>query len=286
VVRLALIGVPSNSSGRTDGVARAPSALRAANLLSALAQSCDVEDFGDVPLPEPDPTRDPITGLIDPGGFAATVDASRAAVSRARSANRFPLVLGGDCPVLLGCLAGSGSRGVLFVDGHEDAYPPHLSQTGKAADSELALALGLAPGPKGASIPMLGHRDVAILGARDGHLLREQEVGSLRGTVAFVDDSELRVDPEMIAARALAPLPRPWWLHLDLDVLSTEALPSVDYPQAGGIGWLDLLSLTREALAKRPIGWDITIYDPDLDRAETDARRIVRFLGETAALLQ
>lgn len=34
--------------------------------------------------------------------------------------------------------------GLIFVDGHEDAWDPHRSGTGEAADSEIALALGWA----------------------------------------------------------------------------------------------------------------------------------------------
>ncbi len=33
--------------------------------------------------------------------------------------------------------------GVLFIDGHEDAWPPELSTTGEAADMELGFALGV-----------------------------------------------------------------------------------------------------------------------------------------------
>jgi arginase len=60
---------------------------------------------------------------------------------------RFPVVLGGDCPVMLGALSvlqdEQDRPGLLFVDGHEDAWPPLASPTGEAADCELGLALGL-----------------------------------------------------------------------------------------------------------------------------------------------
>ena len=68
----------------------------------------------------------------------------RDAVAAARGSGRFPLLVGGDCPVILGALsalqADHGRPGLLFVDGHEDAWPPRLSPTGEAADCELGLA--------------------------------------------------------------------------------------------------------------------------------------------------
>ena len=68
----------------------------------------------------------------------------RDAVAAVRGSGRFPLLVGGDCPVILGALAAlqadRGRPGLLFVDGHEEAWPPRLSPTGEAADCELGLA--------------------------------------------------------------------------------------------------------------------------------------------------
>jgi arginase len=100
-----------------------------------------------------------------------------------------------------------------------------------------------------------------------------------------VDDSRLAADPVARTEAACASLADPWWFHLDLDVLSTEALPAVDYPQEGGLGWNELDAVTRAALAARPIGWDVTIYNPDLDPEGVHARRIVRFLEALPDLL-
>lgn len=284
VPTIGVIGVPSDSAGIAGGVARAPRVLREAGLIESLSGVCPTVDHGDVPLPRPTPGRDPATALIDPGMLAAVVNETATAVARARAAGHFPLVLGGDCSLLLGCVAGSDTAGVLFLDGHEDAYPPTASPTGEAADMELGFLLGRFPAPV-TGIRTLPEGSVAVLGARDGHTLREEGVGSVREHLPFADDTEVRVDPERITARALAAIPRPVWFHLDLDVLSTEAMPAVDYLQPGGIGWLDLMGVTRVGLAAGPVGWDVTIYNPDLDGDGSVARRVVRFLAEAAELL-
>ena len=139
-----LIGVPTNSSGTADGVARAPGVLRQRGLAAALAGRPGFTDAGDLVLAAPRPRRGP-SGLLAEDALIVMIGQVREAVSAAREGGRFPLLIGGDCPVILGALAalqaGAGGPGLLFVDGHEDAWPPGASPTGEAADCELGLAL-------------------------------------------------------------------------------------------------------------------------------------------------
>ena len=283
---IGLLGVPTNSAGTTDGVARAPAALREAGLLDALGRDGDVRDYGDVTLPDPSPERDAETHLIDPRGLATMVARVRDAIVSILSSGHFPLVIGGDCPILLGCLAAGGehgSLGLLFVDGHEDAYLPERSRTGEAADMELAFALGMVDvswSPELAGIlPLVAPTDVRVLGARDAGTLEAEGVPSIGDRLPVVDGGRLVADPAGETDAACASLTVPWWLHLDLDVLSTEALSAVDYRQDGGLGWVELEAVTSTALRAGPVGWDVTIYNPDMDPDRTHARRIVRFLG-------
>jgi arginase len=282
---IGLLGVPTNSAGKIDGVARAPLVLREAGLVDALHRHAKVHDYGDVTLPDPSPTRESRSHVIDPVGLDALVAGVRDAVAPILDNGYLPLVIGGDCPLLLGCLAASLGRdrvGLLFVDGHEDAYLPVQSSTGEAADMELAFALGMADAswsPElAALLPLVAPGDVRILGARDAELLRVEGVPSLRDRVALVDGERLAADPVGSAVAACASLPDPWWFHLDLDVLSTEALPAIDYPQAGGLAWDELVVAATTALRAGPSGWDVTIYNPDLDPTRVHARRIVRFI--------
>src|SRR5262245_11866002 len=283
---IGLLGVPTNSAGTIDGVARGPLVLREEDLIGVLRRHAEVHDYGDVSLPDRSPVRDARSLVIDPEGLGALVARVREGVAQILDDGHLPLILGGDCPLLLGCLAAAsgGDRiGLLFVDGHEDAYLPAQSSTGEAADMELAFALGMADAswsPELTTVlPLVAPADVQILGARDAELLRTEGVASLRDRVALVDGERLTTDPAGIAAAACASLPDPWWFHLDLDVLSTQALPAIDYPQPGGLGWGELESVASTAMSADPRGWDITIYNPDLDPERVHARRIVRFIG-------
>jgi arginase len=283
---IGLLGVPTNSAGAIDGVARGPLVLREEGLVGVLGRHTEVHDYGDVTLPEPSPVRDPRSHVIDRDGLGALVARVRDSVAPILDTGHLPLIVGGDCPLLLGCLAaasGRGRIGLLFVDGHEDAYLPEQSSTGEAADMELAFALGMADAswsPELATmLPLVAPADVRILGPRDAGLLSTEGVASLRDRVALVDGERLATDPARIAAQACASLPDPWWFHLDLDVLSTQALPAIDYPQPGGLGWDELAVVASTAMSADPRGWDVTIYNPDLDPERIHARRIVRFIG-------
>ena len=144
-----VVGVPFNSSGREGGVARAPAALRRAGLVSRLAERVEVDDTGDVGFEPPRPERSPRSGLLSERALVSMVQRTREAVAAVHRAGGFPLVLGGDCPVMLGGLAATrdrfGSAGLLMVDGHEDGYPPRQSTTGEAAPSRTIVASSRGP---------------------------------------------------------------------------------------------------------------------------------------------
>jgi len=118
--KVGLIGVPFNSAGVTTGVARAPAVLRAHGLLKSLSKICDVHDYGDVTFSALIPRRDPTSGIKSLAATVSMVPAVEEVVAHVMEEGRFPLVLGGDCPVMLGGLAAArkqlGHVGLLFVD--------------------------------------------------------------------------------------------------------------------------------------------------------------------------
>lgn len=284
-----LIGVPTNSSGTVDGVARAPAVLRQRGLSAALASRPGFTDAGDLALPAPQSRRGP-SGLLAEDALITMIGRVAGAVRAARGRGRFPLVLGGDCPVMLGALLALQDEqdrpGLLFVDGHEDAWPPLASPTGEAADSELGLALGLFdavldPRLRGV-LPRIRAADVIAMGPRDHDELAAAGVPTLAGQLRAL----IRLDEfhAVNCAAAAALLPAPWWLHTDLDVLASTELAAVDYPQPGGLTWEQLSQITSAALASDGCaGWSVCIYNPDLDPSREGADDIISYLAKATA---
>ncbi len=295
---IALLGVPTNSAGTRDGVARAPAALREAGLAERLAATGPFVDLGDVRVDEPSRTRG-LHGIIDAENLAVTLSRIRAEVAAARQVGQVPIVVGGDCPVLIGALAGCAdvlgtTPALVFVDGHEDAWPPHASTTGEAADMELGLLLGrsldgIEPSLL-AQIPRLDPSQVRVLGPRDRAEIQAAGVASLADDVLVLDDNWVWANPAEFGRQAATKLMRHseapgagWWLHIDLDVLSSDALPAVDYQQPGGLSWKDLAALTDAAISVGGcVGATVTIYNPDLDPDRQYAPAIVAFISDLA----
>jgi arginase len=289
-VKFDLIGVPYTSMAKPGGIADAIGVLRAAGLAERLAAHGDVRDAGDLDAIEGDPARG-ASGVLKERALARLVEAAGEAVGRSLDQGRRPLLVGADCPVLLGALAAgrdrNGAVGLLLVDGHEDAWPPWRSRTGEASDSEVAIALGDVadlPEPLRRRTPMLARENVAMLGPRDRDELDAAGVDSLQGTVAlFRDERAVRAHGALESAReAIAVLgSQSFWLHLDLDVLRTEDFPAADYLQPGGLTWAELAEIAAAALTdERCLGCSVVIYNPDLDPDRTVAAHIVRFLSE------
>ena len=208
----------------------------------------------------------------------------------------FPVVLGGDCSILLGnllALRRTGRRhGLLFLDGHADFYQPENSATGEAADMDLALSTGRGPALL-ANIedlrPLVRDADVAVLGPRDAAQALEFGSQPLPPTIFLRDLEAVRRTGAQEATRAaIAHLTRPeldgFWIHLDVDVLDDAIMPAVDYRMPDGLNWAELEIVLRAALRSgKAVGLDITIFNPQLDRDGTIARALVESLGRALA---
>jgi arginase len=286
-----LLGAPWDCSGTGRGEAVAPGALRAAGLGALVGR-----DAGDAHTPIDGTDRDPHTGVR---ASAATVRAARAlagALDRAGADGRRPLVVGGDCSLLLGVVPSLRRRlgpiGLWFVDGHPDYLDGHGSDTGETADMDLAILTGVGAQPLvslAGAVPMVAPGDAVLIGHRGVGLDETSAAELARAPSALrrVDAEAVRRDPGS-AGRAAAALlgahPTGAWLHIDLDVLDPDALPAVTYPQPGGPDWDQLgILLGPLASASGLLGVSVADFRPDLDPTGAYAARVVALLDHLLA---
>jgi arginase len=129
-----ILGVPTSAGAFAPGQEQAPAALRAAGLIERLRDAgSEVEDLGDCP-----PWRwrpDPANPRAQNRDAVAAIAADTAArVERALEAGDPLLVLGGDCTVELGTVAGHVARGervgLVYFDVHPDLNTPQSVHAG------------------------------------------------------------------------------------------------------------------------------------------------------------
>jgi arginase len=281
---VAIVQAPSHLGLRAAGVEGLPEALLAAGLAERLGARLGPR----LAVPAFDPRVDPATGLLNPHGLRDYAPRLADAVGAVLDGGGFPLVLGGDCTVLLGialALRRRGRHGLLFLDGHADFYQPEAEPAGEAASMELALVTGRGPevvtdleGRR----PLLRDEDVVVLGHRDAEHAAAEGSRPLAATIRAMDLAAVR---ERGAARAagdaLAHLdrgggPAGFWVHLDVDVLDDAVMPAVDYRLPDGLTWEELTAVLRTAVAGgHALGLDVTIFNPTLDPDGRVARSLV-----------
>jgi arginase len=294
---ITLIKAPSNlglrppAPGQEPGTWRAPEALADAGLDDGLRPASVVA----LPRPPYDFEPQPGTRLRNGLTLRAFNEALADAVEEALGEERFPVVVGGDCGVLLGALAGARRRGELtlaHIDGHSDFRHPGNYDPAATISAVAGMDLALATG-RGESImtdwdgrtgPLVPDARVVQIGERESHDpdwawpdVRQTEITQL--DIFWVQEHGIPATVE----RAFQVLDRtpdlPFWLHFDVDMLDQTVMPAVDSPGSPGLGFAAGAALLRGVLSSpRCLGVDVTIFDPDLDAGGVYAHQIVRML--------
>jgi arginase len=257
--RYAIIEAPSILGLKPTGVDRLPAVL----LQHGLADQLHARRAGRVvPTAAYDTRRDPQTLTLNARGIAEYSVQLADAVTDVVERDEFPVLLGGDCSILLGstlALRRRGRYGLLFIDGHADFYQPQANPNGEAASMDLAFATGRGPelltNLEGLR-PLVRDEDVVAFGFRDAQEQREYGSQPLPPTVLALDLQEVRrLGVKQAARRAVEHLTAPdrptqgFFIHLDADVVSDALMPAVDYRTPDGLSWDELCTVLETALA-------------------------------------
>lgn len=247
-------------------------------LAGGFADRLGARRAGRLGVPAFDPRIDPETRMLNPRSLRDYSSRLADAVGAVLDRGEFPIVLGGDCSILLGsalALKRRGRYGLLFLDGHADFYQPEAEPTGEAASMDLALATGRGPeivtNLEGRG-PLVRDEDTVVLAFRDAAHAAAEGSQPLPPTVLAMDLPTVRErGVERSAREALAHLEREggakgFWIHLDVDVLDDAIMPAVDYHLPDGLSWDELSGVLGVATASpRAMGLEITVFNPSLD---------------------
>jgi arginase len=258
----AVIGVPTSAGAHHAGQDRAPAALRAAGLIERLqAAGLSVTDRGDLPggifaTDHEHPTARNLAAVARVAREVAD------AVADQVRAGRRPLVLGGDCTITLGVLAGvrrvHDDVGLAYVDGDADLGPLLPDGSGildaagighllGAGEQELA---GLA-----GDRPLLDPDRLAIVGCDPREVTEAGRAVLADRGVSYTSGPELSADPVTAARRALTVLSAsagPMVVHYDVDVVDSGDLPLGNFPHYNSGVTLEQVTRCLQVLLAAP----------------------------------
>jgi arginase len=273
---LHVLGAPSSAGAYSPGQERAPAALRSAGLLAALGG--DVGDDGDVEGFRWRPDRDsPRAQHVET--VVAVARAVAQHVERIASDGDRALVLGGDCTVGVGTVAGLRAAhgiapGVVYIDMHPDLNIP-TSTTDGALDwmgmAHMLAVDGCCPPLRdiAATTPLLAPGDVVLLGYDEGPATPHEQATIAQLELRTVPMAALIADPRAAAATALEALPGHDALavHFDVDVVNFLDAPlSENIERARGATLAGALEALTVVLGDpRVAALTVTELNPDHD---------------------
>jgi arginase len=284
--RVAVFGVPSAAGTAGPGTERGPFALREAGLLERLrAGGRTVVNLSDLSL----------FPYVDDAGSKARNVAGAACAARAAAdemkralAEGFAIVLGGDCSLLPGAVAGlqaarGGPVGVVHLDANADLNTPETSPTGCLAGMSLSLAMGQGPRElAGLPQPPVDPDHVSLVGFRaldKGERPRIADLG-----LALPAAAARTLGMRAAAALALDGVNNgdgPVLVHLDVDLVDAGAMPAKTTLTPGaGLSWEGATTLLTALLSSpRVVALSVAELDPSRDADGDCARRVVDLVG-------
>jgi arginase len=293
--RLGVIGVPTSAAAFAPGQEQAPQALRDAGLLQELRRAgAAVVDHGDRPGWRWRPDRQNRRAQ-NVGQIVEIVRDTAQRVADSAAAGEITLVLGGDCTVGIGTVAGQVTAGdgvgLVYFDSHADLNVPESVSEGALDWMGMAHMLGderavpelVQAGPRA---PLLAPEQVLLFGWGPEQATPFEADAIARRAIATVPVGEVSADPEGAAERALSVIAERCErliVHFDVDVIDFTDVPlSENWGRNEGLPYAHAIRALNRLLASPPLV-ALTITELNPDHAEAGAGSIERFAADVAA---
>lgn len=292
---LAVIGAPTSAGAYAPGQEETPDAMRAVGLISLLeAHGIRVIDKGNVPgyrwKVDQQNKR-----AMNAAQVANVAKALSQAVSGSLAEKKKVLVVGGDCTVELGVVAGcldhSENIGLIYIDLDTDLNTPSSVEDGALDWMGIAHMLQLAGTNEnlsaiGKKAPMLGAGQIHFFANGNMTDFEKETIHTLK--IHETNWQDVAKDPVGTAnkiCQTWAPQFDKILIHLDLDVLDyVDMQLAENYRRNIGLSF-DQLMMAVDEFLKLPNWSTITVTEINPHHGEADGSTLKRFASRLAKSL-
>jgi arginase len=286
--KIALLGAPTSAAAMSSGHEGAPAALRAAGLLDRLRSiGYEPTDLGDDP-PQVFKPDDESPRARNIAGVLASLESLKPRVEQAVKSGALPLILTGDCSVVLATVAGLRRYfrhvSLIYMDRDADLNTPATTPSGCLDGMVISHVAG-----RGAAElvrfwgepPLVREPDIALFGV-DRVEPAEEEVLRNSPLRRYLADEIRGMGPAAAAQAAVERIHGKGYecvLHFDVDVIAD--FQATNYPGTGGLK----LEEVREALEvfvrqKHLAAIEVAAYNPLKDPDGSGAKLIIDLLAD------
>jgi len=289
--KIIVLGSPTSAAAMSAGHEGAPAALRKAGLIDRLRSvGYEVEDFGDDPvqLSKPD-DESPRTRNI--AGVLASINALKPRVELAVKSGALPLILSGDCSIVLATVAAMRryfrNVGLIYVDRDADLNTPATTPSGSLDGMVISHVTG-----RGAAElvrfwsepPLARDPDVALFGYERLDPAEQEALG--RSTLRSYPAADIRKKGAAEMARTVAESihgrKNEFVLHFDVDVI--DGFSATNFPGDGGLTFADVRDALEVFAAHPHLGAiEVAAYNPAKDPDGAGAKQLVDLLADVLA---
>lgn len=194
-----------------------------------------IHDMGDLELPL--------------GEKKASLDLIRKALRKILSAEKFPILLGGDhlitLPIVEEIVRIHPNLHFIQIDAHTDLREDYLGET--LSHSTVMRKV----------VDRLGKGRLFQVGIRSGTEGEFKLARKMKSLVPLEQNSLRSLEKHLKG--------KPVYISLDLDVVNPGLLPGVGTPEPGGLTFQELISLFKDLQNLHVIGFDMVELTPDYD---------------------
>jgi arginase len=292
--KICIVGVPSSAGARQTGQERAPQSFRRAGFIehlhSAGLEVIDLGDLSEVPF-RPDQQHPKAQNL------QLVVDVTNLVANQVEGVvrdNALPIILGGDCTITLGVVAGLISHapnlGLMYIDGDLDLNTPDSTPSGIFDGMVMAHMTGKGVdtlarvGPR---YPLMAEEDIVLFGYNaEAGAIDAVEIELLQQCQMMkYPVSQIRGNAKESAREALSQLENKAdtiLIHFDVDVIDFDDFPAGDVPHYHGLSFDEAMSALDVFIASRKFAaLVITEFNADRDPDGTLAVRFVDAVAKT-----